>query len=93
MAIGKDGGTHEVDGHKLVQGRKRHILADTPGLLIASRVKAVNVPDQKAGARLHSSRANFASDEQSREQERLARPVWGVCPFGQVSDRRANLLR
>ena len=38
--------------HKLVRGRKRHILVDTLGLPIANRVEPANVPDQKAGARL-----------------------------------------
>jgi hypothetical protein len=46
------GGTRDFDGHKLVRGRKRHILVDTLGLPIASRVEPANVPDQKAGARL-----------------------------------------
>ena len=46
------GGTRGFDGHKLVRGRKRHILVDTLGLPIASRVEPANLPDQKAGARL-----------------------------------------
>ena len=46
------GGVRGFDGHKLVRGRKRHILVDTLGLPIASRVEPANVPDQKAGARL-----------------------------------------
>ena len=41
-----------MDGHKLVRGRKRHILVDMLGLPIASRVEPANMPDQKAGARL-----------------------------------------
>jgi len=48
------GGTRGFDGHKLVRGRKRHILVDTLGLPIANRVEPANVPDQKAGARLLS---------------------------------------
>jgi len=54
-AVGKTterGSTRGFDGHKLVRGRKRHILVDTLGLLIASRVELANVPDKKAGARL-----------------------------------------
>ena len=46
------GGVRGFDGHKLVRGRKRHILVDTLGLPIASRVEPANVPDQRAGARL-----------------------------------------
>ena len=37
-------------GDKLGRGRKRHILVDTLGLPIASRVEPANVPDQRAGA-------------------------------------------
>jgi putative transposase len=35
-----------------VKGRKRHILVDTLGLLIASRVEAAGLSDRRAGARL-----------------------------------------
>ncbi len=41
------------DGHKRVKGRKRHILVDTLGLLITSRVgPPANVSDRRAGERL-----------------------------------------
>jgi transposase len=40
------------DGHKRVKGRKRHILVDTLGLLIASRVEPAGISDRRAGARL-----------------------------------------
>jgi Transposase DDE domain len=40
------------DGHKLVRGRKRHILVDTLGLIIASRVEPAGISDQRAGTRL-----------------------------------------
>lgn len=39
------GGTRGFNGHKLVRGRKRHILVDTLGLPIASRVEPANMPD------------------------------------------------
>jgi transposase len=52
---GKGGppGRREIgyDGHKKVNGRKRHILVDTQGLLISIKVTAANVAEQ-AGARL-----------------------------------------
>ena len=35
-----------------MKGRKRHILVDTLGLLIASRVEPASMPDRRAGARL-----------------------------------------
>ena len=46
------GGARGFDGHELIRGRKRHILVDTLGLPIASRVEPANMPDQKASARL-----------------------------------------
>jgi len=46
------GGIRGFDGHKCVKGRKRHILVDTLGLLIASRVEPANVSDRHAGDRL-----------------------------------------
>ena len=46
------GGTRGFDGYKCVKGRKRHILVDTLGLPIASRVEPANVSDRRAGARL-----------------------------------------
>jgi hypothetical protein len=46
------GGVRGFDAHKRVKGRKRHILVDTLGLPIASRVESGNVSDRRAGARL-----------------------------------------
>jgi len=46
------GGTRGFDGHKRVKGRKRHILIDTLGLPIASRVEPANTSDRRAGGRL-----------------------------------------
>ena len=46
------GGIRGFDGHKRVKGRKRHILVDTLGMLIANRVEPANVSDRRAGARL-----------------------------------------
>ena len=40
------------DGHKRVNGRKRHLLVDTLGMGVARRVEAANVSDQRAGVRL-----------------------------------------
>lgn len=48
------GGVRGFDGHKRVKGRKRHILVDTLGMLIASRVEAANISDRVVGARLLS---------------------------------------
>ena len=46
------GGPSGFDGHKRVKGRKRHILVDTLGLPIASRVEPANISDRTAGGRL-----------------------------------------
>jgi putative transposase len=48
------GGGREVgtDGGKRVRGRKRHIIVDTMGLLLAVVITAANVDDAKAAQRL-----------------------------------------
>jgi putative transposase len=46
------GGARGFDAHKRVEGRKRHILVDTFGLLVASRVKPAETSDRRAGALL-----------------------------------------
>jgi putative transposase len=43
------GGTHGYDGNKKINGRKRHLVVDTLGLLLAVVVTAANV-DDAAGA-------------------------------------------
>lgn len=42
--IGRDVG---IDGNKKVKGRKRHIMVDSLGLLLAVVVTAANVPDSR----------------------------------------------
>ena len=42
------GGAHGIDGHKKVNGVKRHILVDTMGLLLAVFVTAASVTDAQA---------------------------------------------
>ncbi len=46
------GGTRGFDGHKRVKGRKRDLLVDTLGMVVARRVEAANVSDRGVGARL-----------------------------------------
>ncbi len=46
------GGIRGFDAHKRVKGRKRHILVDTFGLLIACRVEPADISERKAAARL-----------------------------------------
>jgi putative transposase len=42
------GGEHGIDGHKKINGVKRHILVDTMGLLLAVLVTAASVTDAQA---------------------------------------------
>jgi putative transposase len=42
------GGEHGIDGHKKINGVKRHILVDTMGLLLAVLVTAASVTDAHA---------------------------------------------
>jgi putative transposase len=46
------GGARGFDAHKRLKGRKRHILVDTLGLLIANRVESADTSDRRAGALL-----------------------------------------
>jgi putative transposase len=46
------GGVRGFDGHKRVNGRKRHLVVDTLGMVVGRSVEAANVSDQCAGARL-----------------------------------------
>jgi putative transposase len=46
------GGEHGYDGHKKINGRKRHILVDTLGLLLAVVVTAGNVDDAMGGQKV-----------------------------------------
>jgi putative transposase len=43
------GGLRGYDGHKKVAGRKRHILVDTEGFLLAVAVHSAQVPDREGG--------------------------------------------
>jgi transposase len=54
------GGWHGVDGAKKVNGRKRHLLVDTLGLLLRVRVTAGDVGDRDGAAMLlHDVRTVF----------------------------------
>ena len=43
----KKGGINGYDGNKKVKGRKRHILVDTQGLLLAAHVTEANLNDRE----------------------------------------------
>jgi hypothetical protein len=54
------GGWHGPDGAKKVNGRKRHVLVDTLGLLLRVRVTAGDVGDRDGAAMLlHDARGIF----------------------------------
>jgi putative transposase len=40
------------DGAKRLAGRKRHILVDTSGLVLAARIHGADLPDRDGGRRL-----------------------------------------
>jgi putative transposase len=46
------GPEHGCDGAKRLAGRKRHILVDTGGLVLAARVHGADLPDRDGGRRL-----------------------------------------
>ena len=46
------GGARGFDAHKRVKGRKRHILVDTLGLVVANRVEPADTSDRRVGALL-----------------------------------------
>jgi putative transposase len=50
------GGVRGFDGGKGVQGRKRHLLVDTEGLVLSQEVSAAHVSDQAGARRLLSGR-------------------------------------
>ncbi|QGN80625.1 Transposase [Piscirickettsia salmonis] len=49
------GGLHGYDGGKKINGRKRHIITDTSGLLIKAKVTEANLGDRKGLTRLLDS--------------------------------------
>ena len=43
------GGSHGYEGGKKLSGRKRHLLVDTPGLLLKAKVHAADILDNQGG--------------------------------------------
>lgn len=46
------GGVRGYDAHKKVKGRKRHILVEATGLVVANRLEPAGVSDRRAGEAL-----------------------------------------
>ena len=75
------GGARGFDAHKRVKGRKRHILVDTLGLLVANRVESADTSDRHAGALLLSGlsalfpRIQTVIADAGHESRKLARTL------------------
>jgi putative transposase len=94
------GGSRGFDGHKRVKGRKRHILVDTLGLLVASRVEAACVSDRHAGERLVYGLAPLWPEihtiiaDAGHESRRLARLLHGYAGWQlQIVKRRERAFK
>lgn len=72
-----EGPERGYDGAKRLAGRKRHILVDTNGLVLAARVHGANLPDRDGGRRL------LAEDFQ-RDLPRM-QLVWADGAYTRVS--------
>lgn len=59
-ATGGEEGSVGIDGHKRVKGRKRHLMVDVLGLLLAVVVTAANVSDQEGARQLAPVCADLA---------------------------------
>ena len=94
------GGSRGFDGHKLVQGRKRHILVDTLGLLVASRVEPAGISDRRAGERPVYGLAPLRPEirtilaDAGHESRRLARLLHGYAGWQlQITKRRERAFK
>ncbi len=94
------GGTRGFDGYKRVKGRKRHILVDTLGLPIASRVEPANTSDRRAGSRLlaglaplfpriHTMMADAGHESRKLARELLRNQGWKL----QIVKRRERAFK
>jgi putative transposase len=61
------GGAHGYDGGKKIRGRKRHLLVDTMGLLVAAHLTSASVQDRDAAASVL---------RQTAEKEPSLKTVW-----------------
>ena len=94
------GGTRGLDGHKRVKGRKRHILVDTLGLPIASRVESADTSDRRAGGhllaglaplfpRIHTVIADAGHESRKLARELLRHEGWKL----QIVKRRQRAFK
>lgn len=94
------GGSRGFDGHKRVKGRKRHILVDTLGLLVASRVEPAGMSDRRARERLVYGLAplwpgiRVIVADAGHESRRLARLLRGYAGWQlQITKRRERAFK
>ena len=80
-------GARGYDGGKQITGRKRHILVDTLGLLLAVVVTAANVPDAKAGPQVLLEAAPPAVDNLQRL---WADGAYSMSGFPEFVERHCN---
>jgi putative transposase len=96
----EQGGCRGFDAHKRVKGRKRHILVDTLGLLVASRVEPADISDRRAGERLLYGLAPLWPEirtviaDAGHESRRLAALLWNYADWDlQIVRRRQRDFR
>jgi transposase len=65
------GADRGIDGHKKMHGRKRHVVTDTVGHLLAVKVTAANVSDQAGGTQVLTA---LSKREQGHMRQHSARP-------------------
>jgi putative transposase len=94
------GGAQGFDAHKVVKGRKRHILVDTLGLLIATRVEPAGMSHRRAGERLVCGlaplwpRIRTIMTDAGHESRRLARFLRSYAGWGlQIVRRRERAFK
>jgi putative transposase len=72
------GGEHGIDAHKKINGRKRHILVDTLGLVVAVLVTSAAVQD---GAAAPALMAQLSKEDYPRLQKLLADDAYSKFEF------------
>jgi DDE family transposase len=96
------GGTRGFAGHKRVNGRKRHILVDTLGFPIASRVERADTSDRCACSRLlaglaplfpriHTVMADAGHESRNLAGELLRNEEWKLLIVKRANQSRWNV--
>src|SRR5271166_2821084 len=84
------GGTRGFDGHKRVKGRKRHLLVDTLGMVVARRVESRQcVGPTRGGAAARRLTIRLPEDPDGDGRCRLREPQ--VCARAKTASRVATV--